>query len=70
VSDAESLARGLGPEAVATLLKILRRSRPADVHVLLGPVRGKGRRSVEVVMVETIKAMGEGDAISVDSAQA
>ncbi len=66
IADAEALARGLGPEAVKTMLRILRRVKPADVHVLLGPVRGAGRRSVEVVMVETIKATGEGDAISLD----
>jgi hypothetical protein len=66
VSDSESLARGLGPEAVAALLKILRRSRPADVHVLIGPVRGK-RRSVEVCAVEKITSSGDGDSIAIDA---
>jgi len=65
VTDPDLLAKGLGREAVALLLQILRGKGPADVHVLLGPLRGKSR-SVEVVMTRKLTASGEGDSISLD----
>ena len=69
MTDADLLAKGLGKEAVALLLQILRGKGPADVHVLLGPLRGKAR-SVEVVMTRKLTASGEGDSIAVDSTTA
>lgn len=65
MSDAEALARGLGREAVARLLRIMRDRGPSDVHVLLGPVRAGGRRSVEVVMPH--KTVSDGEDISLDA---
>jgi hypothetical protein len=65
VTDSEALARGLGAEAVARLLRIMRDRGPSDVHVLLGPVRAEGRRSVEVVMPQRTVSVGE--AIPIDT---
>lgn len=65
MSDAEALWRALGPDAGARLLRITRDRGPSDVHVLLGPVRTGGRRSVEVVMPQ--RTVGEGEAISLES---
>ena len=61
MTEAELLAKGLGREAVALLLQILRGKGPADVHVLLGPLRSGGRRSVEVIVPH--KATGEGQIV-------
>jgi len=69
MTEAEALAKGLGREAVALLLQILRGKGPADVHVLLGPLRGRAR-SVEVVMTRKLTASGEGDSISLDAGSA
>ena len=57
-AEARALVRGLGPGPARLLLKIIRGKDPADVHVLLGPLRGQAR-SVEVVVPQ--KVLGEGE---------
>jgi hypothetical protein len=41
------------------MLRIMRDRGPSDVHVLFGPVRAGGKRSVEVVMPSRTVSEGE-----------
>jgi hypothetical protein len=61
VTDAERLVRAIGPTNVRRLLKMAALPGPHtwDMTLILGPIRGKGRRSVELVTTEQVKTLDE-----------